>query len=157
VDLIQLSPEDNGLVFDVSSPACGLIVDGDANQLDRVLMNLLSNAVKYTPSGGHITLTAGRRGADAVIEVRDTGIGIPEQEQQALFTRFFRATNAVDRAIQGSGLGLSIVRTIIQNHHGEVELTSREGAGTMVTVRIPLLGDGSRANYTASLDETAGL
>ncbi len=140
VDLLHRSPEDNGLVFDVSTPQHGLMVDGDARQLDRVLMNLLSNAVKYTPSGGHVALTAGRRGDDAVIEVRDTGMGIPDQEQPSLFTRFFRASNALERAIQGSGLGLSIARTIVQNHHGDIEVTSKEGVGTTVTVRIPLIG-----------------
>lgn len=86
------------------------MIEGDPEQLDRVLSNLLSNAVKYTAPGGTVTLTAGRSGADALLTVTDTGMGIPEQEQKSLFTRFFRASNAVARAIPGSGLGLSIVR-----------------------------------------------
>ena len=153
VDLARLVPESvdvarplavgGGLTLDVIAPDGGLVVDGDADQLDRVLMNLLTNAVKYTPSGGRVTLTATREGDDAMLVVQDTGIGIPEKEQESLFTPFFRASNAVDRVITGSGLGLSIVLTIIQHHHGELELKSAEGAGTTVTVRIPLLRDGT--------------
>jgi two-component system phosphate regulon sensor histidine kinase PhoR len=119
-------------------PGDGLIVNGDASQLDRVLINLISNAVKFTPKGGAICLTADRAGKVAVVSVRDTGIGIPEQDKKALFTRFFRASNAVDQAIPGTGLGLTIVRKIISNHRGEIELQSQEGQGTTVTLRIPL-------------------
>ena len=75
----------------------------------------------------------------AVLRISDTGIGIPESEQKELFNRFFRASNAVELSIPGSGLGLAIVRTIVANHRGELEVTSREGKGTTVTVRIPLI------------------
>jgi hypothetical protein len=81
-------------------------------------------------------------GGFALVTVADSGIGIPEQDQPSLFTRFFRASNAVARAVPGSGLGLSIVQNIVANHGGEVELTSTEGRGTVVAVRIPLLGGG---------------
>jgi signal transduction histidine kinase len=103
-------------------------------------MNLLSNAVKYTPSGGTVRLSATREDGEAVLVVSDTGIGIPEKDQKSLFTRFFRATNAVERAYPGSGLGLSISRSIIENHHGKIHLKSAEDAGTTVTVRLPLRG-----------------
>lgn len=138
-EVIAPAAEEAGLSFTVDCPDRGLMIEGDPEQLDRVLANLLSNAVKYTAPGGSVTLTAGRAGASAVLTVADTGLGIPEQEQKSLFTRFFRASNAVARAIPGSGLGLSIVRTIVLNHHGEVDLRSTEGVGTTVAVRIPLL------------------
>jgi two-component system phosphate regulon sensor histidine kinase PhoR len=124
----------------------GLIVEGDPEQLDRVLANLLSNAVKYTPQGGSVHVSAGRDADQAVVIIRDTGIGIPEQDQQSLFTRFYRASNAVTSSITGTGLGLAIVRTIVDNHYGEIMLSSQEGAGTTVTVRLPLQADGSQAN-----------
>ncbi len=73
-----------------------------------------------------------------MLTVADTGIGIPEQDQGALFTRFFRASNAMEAAIPGSGLGLSIVRTIVANHHGDLSVESAVDRGTTVTVRIPL-------------------
>jgi signal transduction histidine kinase len=114
------------------------MIDGDPEQLDRLLVNLLSNAVKYTPRGGSVALTLDSADDSAVLSVADTGIGIPEEDQDALFTRFFRASNAVEAAIPGSGLGLSIVRTIVANHHGELSIRSGRDQGTTVTVRIPL-------------------
>jgi signal transduction histidine kinase len=122
----------DGLIVD------GLIVDGDANQLVRALMNLLSNAVKFTPEGGRIELTTITAGGWVVVSVADTGMGIPEADKKNLFTRFFRASNATQRAVPGTGLGLAIIQTIIAGHGGELSLQSQEGTGTTVTVRLPL-------------------
>jgi signal transduction histidine kinase len=144
-DVIRPSAAAGGLSFEVSYPDHDLMVDGDPEQLDRVLVNLLSNAVKYTPRGGAVVLTAGTTDGSAVLTVSDTGIGIPEADQASLFTRFFRASNAVEAAIPGSGLGLSIVRTIVTNHHGELSIESQQGQGTTVTVRIPLQGHPAQA------------
>lgn len=138
-EAIRPTAHENGLHLDVSCGKPGLTVNADAAQLDRVLVNLLSNAVKYTPAGGRVSVTAGREDGNAVLRVADTGIGIPEKEQDSLFTPFFRASNAVARAIPGSGLGLSIVATIIENHHGDIRLRSADGEGTTVTVSLPLL------------------
>lgn len=139
VEMVEASAASGGLTLEVATGEGELMVSGDAGQLERVLMNLLTNAVKYTPGGGRVSLRAAREGGDAVVVVRDTGIGIPEREQQSLFAPFFRASNAVERSITGSGLGLSIVRKIIEQHHGTLDLVSAENAGTTVTVRIPLL------------------
>lgn len=117
-------------------PPEDLVVLGDAGQLERVLINLLSNAIKYTPEGGEVAVTAVADDGSAVIRVRDTGIGIPSQDQKELFTRFYRASNAITSRIPGTGLGLAIVRMIVTNHGGEVGLESREGEGTTVTVRL---------------------
>jgi signal transduction histidine kinase len=84
-----------------------------------------------------VTVTGKREGDVVVLAVADTGMGIPETEQKALFARFFRASNAIHQAIPGTGLGLAIVRTIVDNHHGTIEVQSTEGAGTTVTVRLP--------------------
>jgi two-component system, OmpR family, phosphate regulon sensor histidine kinase PhoR len=138
-DVIRPSAAERGLEFEMSCPDQGLMVEGDPEQLDRVLVNLLSNAVKYTPSGGSIALSVVREGNSAVLTVADTGIGIPEKDQDSLCTRFFRASNAVELAIPGSGLGLSIVRTIVANHHADLSVESAQGRGTKVTVRIPCI------------------
>jgi two-component system phosphate regulon sensor histidine kinase PhoR len=143
VDLIMPSMRNAGITFDVSAPGERLMVSGDAGQLGRVLMNLLTNAMKYTPAGGRVTCTAATEDDNAVLMVQDTGIGIPEDEQGSLGTPFFRASNAVQREIQGSGLGLSIVGTVVGHHNGKMELESVEGVGTKVTVRIPLLHHGT--------------
>jgi two-component system phosphate regulon sensor histidine kinase PhoR len=113
------------------------MVNGDQDQLDRVLMNLLSNSIKFTPPGGTVTVSANCGAEAAVIQVTDTGIGIPEKDKKDLFTRFFRASNAVRAAVPGTGLGLSIARTIVANHGGDLDLVSDEGKGTTVTIRLP--------------------
>jgi len=112
-------------------------IDGDAGQLERVMMNLLTNAVKFTEDGGDITLSLTRDGDTVVLEVVDSGIGIPEAEQGHLFDKFFRSSTARQRAIQGTGLGLSIVQSIVQGHGGTVQLHSRPQVGTTVRVTLP--------------------
>ena len=126
------------LTLTCSESAADLTVSGDSGQLERMLINLLSNAVKYTPEGGEVEVTAAADHDLAVIRVRDTGIGIPEQDQKKLFTRFYRASNAIDRRIPGTGLGLAIIRTIVTSHGGELSLESREDQGTTITVQLPL-------------------
>jgi signal transduction histidine kinase len=113
------------------------IVMGDAGQLERVLLNLLSNAVKFTPDGGAVTVRARREGDAVVLEVSDTGIGIPAAEQGRLFERFFRSSTSQDLAVEGTGLGLAIVRTIIEGHSGTIAVESVQDEGTTVRVELP--------------------
>ncbi len=134
--------KDVALSLSYTGAGTGLVVAGDPGQLDRVLMNLLSNAVKFTSGGGEVRVAAAAVGGMAAVEVGDTGLGIPDADQKELFTRFFRASNAVRLSIPGTGLGLAIVRTIIDNHRGTITVESREGQGTTVRVEIPLLASG---------------
>jgi signal transduction histidine kinase len=136
-EAIAPSATGGGLTLTTTPPPSGTTIEGDATQIDRVLLNLLSNAIKYTPPGGEIDLRAAATPADATITVRDTGIGIPEPDQEKLFTRFYRASNAAASQIPGTGLGLAIVAGIIAHHHGTIEVDSVEGAGTTVTIRLP--------------------
>jgi len=138
-DAVRPSVIAGELDLTISATEGELMVDGDASQLDRVVINLLSNAVKFTPKGGRVDVSAFAEGRSAVIRVRDTGIGIPASDQKELFNRFFRASNATGRSIPGTGLGLAIVRMIVVNHSGDIKLTSAEGAGTKVTVWLPML------------------
>jgi PAS domain S-box-containing protein len=121
-----------------TEPAGKLTVEADADQIERALVNLLSNAVKYTPDEGRIEVATTVEDSFAVVRVADTGIGIPKKEQGELFTRFFRASNARQKSIPGTGLGLTIVRTIVVSHGGEIAFDSEEERGTTVTVRLPL-------------------
>jgi heavy metal sensor kinase len=111
-----------------------------ANQpaLERLFMTVLDNAIKYTPAGGHVTLSLRPENTEAIIEVADTGIGITEKDLPHVFERFYRADQARSRETRGSGLGLSIAKWIAEIHHGSIDLLSRPGQGTTVTIRLPL-------------------
>ena len=126
------------LEVDFVVPDDDVTVIGDAAHLDRVLTNLLSNAVKFTPDGGSISCRLRVEGAAAVLEVSDTGIGIPAEEQAELFTKFFRSSTAQERAIQGTGLGLSIIDSIVAAHGGDIAVRSAHLQGTTFTVTLPL-------------------
>ena len=135
---IQPAVSKKSITLTMTCPGDGLVVNGDAKQLTRVVTNLLSNAVKFTPSGGQVGVTAEEADGWAVVSVADSGIGIPEADQEGLFTRFFRASNATEHAIPGTGLGLAIVQTIVAAHGGEISFQSQEGEGTTISMRLPL-------------------
>jgi PAS domain S-box-containing protein len=125
----------------------GITIEADPAQLERVVTNLLSNAVKFTPPGGEIEVSARREKAEVVMTVRDTGIGVPEEEQPRLFTRFFRSSAAMERETQGTGLGLFIVKHVAEAHGGSVTVSSAPGSGSTFTIRLPSRG-GSRDHAT---------
>jgi signal transduction histidine kinase len=118
-------------------PCSGAIVKGDRQRLEQVLDNLLSNALKFTPPKGLVQVGLSASEDDVVLEVADTGIGIPTSAQRELFTRFFRTDAAIAAAIQGTGLGLSIVKAIVDGHGGHVEVESAEGEGATFRVTLP--------------------
>lgn len=113
-----------------------LIVPGDRARLEQALGNLVSNAVKFSPVGETVLLRAHREDGQALVEVRDAGVGIPGEEIPRLTQRFYRASTA--GTVQGTGLGLAIVREIIERHHGRIEVESEEGVGSTFRVRLPL-------------------
>lgn len=114
-----------------------LNVTADPVRIGQAVDNLLSNAIKFTPSGGEVVV--GARPLDDAVEVwvRDTGLGIPKDEQDKLFTRFFRASTATRNAVPGIGLGLTIIRAIVLAHGGTMSVTSGEGEGTEFRVTVP--------------------
>jgi signal transduction histidine kinase len=113
-------------------------VCGDRERLGQLVGNLLSNAVKFTPAGGSVTARVFAEAGHGVVEVEDTGIGIPKAEQERLFERFFRSSTATDHAIPGTGLGLAITRAIAEAHGGRITFTSEPGVGTRFRVMLPL-------------------
>lgn len=116
----------------------GLLVSGDAGRLAQLLDNLVSNAIKFTPAGGLVELAVGTLGDRAWIEVRDTGIGISQADQERLFNKFFRTKAATQRAIQGTGLGLAISKAIVHGHSGSIHVESDEQSGSVFRVELPL-------------------
>ncbi len=122
------------LDLDVES---GIATQGDPVRLGQALDNLVSNAIKYTPNGGAVSITMTRTGETATIAVRDSGIGIPEEEHAQMFGRFFRASNARVSGIDGTGLGLAITRGIVEAHGGTIGFESVVGAGTTFRITLP--------------------
>ena len=136
-DALETKVGQRDLHLSVSVPDQPVVHQGDPVQLERMLVNLLTNAVKFTPDGGSIALSLKDTGSSVEMIVEDSGLGISEQEQAQLFTRFFRSTTATEQAIQGTGLGLTIVQAIVALHGGQVQVTSEEGRGTAFCVVLP--------------------
>jgi signal transduction histidine kinase len=112
-------------------------VSGEAVRLAQLLDNLVSNAIKFTPAGGQVEVRLFARGGNTCVQVSDTGIGIPEEEREKLFERFFRSQSALERQIQGTGLGLYISKAIVEAHGGRIGLGGDEGKGTTFVVELP--------------------
>lgn len=124
--------------LNVSLPAEPLPILGDPMRLEQVLFNLITNAAKYSPAGGPIEVAAVREAPWAIITVADHGIGIPADAIGQIFTPFFRAPNAVSHQIGGMGIGLSVVRQLVERHGGTLAVESEEGLGSTFSVCLPL-------------------
>ncbi len=111
---------------------------GDRDRLRQLFLNLVDNAIKYTPEGGTVTLAARRQNGTALFQVQDTGIGIPPEEIEKIFDRFYRVDKARSRERGGTGLGLSIAKWIAELHRGTITVTSEVNKGSTFTVSLPL-------------------
>lgn len=124
----------------VTLPAAPIHVCGDPVRLTQVFGNLLNNACKYTPPGGKIWLTAERQGSDVVVRVRDTGVGISSEKLSSVFEMFSQVESSLERSQGGLGIGLSLVRRLVEMHEGSVEVQSDgPGCGSEFVVRLPVL------------------
>lgn len=138
--LLGISPQAEERKITVAESATpGPALTGDSGRLGQLVDNLLSNAVKFTPPGGRIEVRTEPAAGGWMISVSDDGIGIPAGEQELLFARFFRATNARARGTPGSGLGLSVAKAIVELHGGTISVASREGSGTTFKVTLPMV------------------
>ncbi|HTW17716.1 MAG TPA: ATP-binding protein [Nocardioides sp.] len=124
-------------------------VPGDFHRLVQVLENLLTNAFKFTPSGGEVRVRVREEEGNVVLEVADTGVGLREEETRQIFERLYRTPSAVAAHAQGAGLGLSIVRKIVDAHAGEIQVESVLGVGTTFRVVLPYL-DVSSSDRTST-------
>ena len=125
------------LTLEWEPPAEPLIARGSARELGKVVRNLLSNAVKFTPFGGRITVALGGDELAVSLKVVDTGIGMSPEVQAKLFTPFFQGDATSTRAFEGTGIGLALVKTIVNRHDGGIAVSSVQGQGTTMTVTLP--------------------
>ena len=129
--------EEKGVTLTLATSPLPLLA-GDRARLAQLLDNLVSNAIKFTPEGGRVDVRASASNGNAILEVRDTGMGIAAEEQEHIFERFFRTSRATEQAIQGTGLGLAISKAIVHAHGGAITLASSEGEGATFKVAIPI-------------------
>jgi signal transduction histidine kinase len=128
----------NGLTFSYDGGPAQLEVSGDAERLAQVIDNIFNNAIKFTPHGGHVGCTVEREGDVAVVRISDTGRGIPAEELDDVFVKFFRSPGVQTDAIPGTGIGLAISKAIVEAHGGTIDLDSMVGVGTTFEIRLPL-------------------
>jgi len=136
-ELMQTNAEEKGLELKVEIAEEPLVLVGIEDGLERVFMNLVSNAVKYTPAGGSVAVRAWSENDQIKVEVSDTGIGIPEDALPRIFTEFYRAKNAKAMEMEGTGLGLVIVKDVVEQHGGQISLESTVGEGSTFYVTLP--------------------
>jgi two-component system phosphate regulon sensor histidine kinase PhoR len=134
-----VQPEADGRDIDLSYALAlqPLMIHADPQQMERVLLNLLSNAIKYTPSGGVVRIEADKDAEHVIIDVKDSGYGIPTEELPYIFDRFRRVEQLKDKAV-GTGLGLAITKALVEEHNGEISVQSEVGQGSVFTLRLPI-------------------
>lgn len=153
---MRLVAEDAGISLEYADLQ-SVHVMGDRNRLQQVIVNLLDNAIKYTPNGGTVRLNTLRSGREGVLEIRDTGIGIPSEALAHVFDRFYRVDDARSRDSGGVGLGLAIVKAICTAHGASIEVTSTIGVGSRVTIRFPLAHEFSARKMSAASTVSASV
>jgi signal transduction histidine kinase len=134
---IKKSAEDRGIRLEVIPDRAINTVLTDSDKLERVLLNLLFNALKFTPAGGKVEVKAKRESGQLVLEVSDTGTGISEEQLPFIFDRFWQADTSSERKYRGVGIGLALVKELVEVQGGNVAVTSTIGKGTQFTVRLP--------------------
>ncbi|MFM7773221.1 MAG: sensor histidine kinase, partial [Candidatus Kapaibacterium sp.] len=135
-DDMQILAEDKSVTLECEIQPYVTII-ADESRLHQMLINVIDNAIKYTPRNGTVKVSLSTRASQTRIEIADTGVGISEEDQAFIFNRFFRVDQSRSNDVVGSGLGLSIVRWIIEAHQGSIRVKSELGAGSTVTIVLP--------------------
>lgn len=139
VEFLKSHAENKSQTIKVNVPDSLPAISADPRNMDEIMINLLNNAIKYTPEGGGITVKAGKSGDFVRITISDTGYGIPQDAIPRIFDKFYRVKNERTRKISGSGLGLPIVKGIVEMHLGTIKVDSKIGEGTTVTIEFPIV------------------
>jgi PAS domain S-box-containing protein len=148
--------ESGGHRFTLQMPGEPIMLEADATRLSQVVSNLLNNAAKFTPRGGHITLRVEREGDQAVLRVRDTGVGIPAEALPVIFDMFAQADHTLERSHSGLGVGLTLVRRLVELHGGTVEARSEgRDRGAEFVIRLPALHKATPLGGSGAVIDTA--
>jgi two-component system CheB/CheR fusion protein len=139
VETVRLLIEQRRHVLAVNLPALPIWIDGDATRMEQVVVNLLNNAAKYTDEGGHIWMTLQQEGNEAVLQVRDSGVGIAPELMPSVFDMFTQADRSLARSQGGLGIGLALVQRLVEMHGGKVTVHSVLGKGSEFVVRLPVM------------------
>lgn len=131
-----LQASNKGLLLDVAVAAPGAILEADIGLIERLFANLIDNAIKFTPAGGKVSVTLEKDSRFVIVRVRDTGIGIPTDQIDRIFERFYRVTSLTP-GVDGTGLGLAIAKRIVELHRGQIDVESNLGQGTTFVLRLP--------------------
>lgn len=137
VDLLSEIIKEKQIEFSYRVPPEAQSVYVDRSQIKRVLINLIDNAIKFTPSGGKITVASGSANQEVRVDVQDTGYGIPEPSVDKIFEEFYRVDNPVNQEVKGTGLGLALVKNIIEAHKGRIWVKSKLGSGSTFSFTLP--------------------
>ena len=137
---LEISAREKNIALSLENLVAGAPaqINGDEAALTQVLVNLVGNAIKFTPNGGQVNLRLQTDSNGVTVSIIDTGIGIPSEDLPMLFSRFFRGTNAIQNEIQGTGIGLFIVRSIVDKHAGKIQVSSELGKGSQFDLWLPL-------------------
>jgi len=150
-DMLALKARDAGIVLTTRIAANLPELMADRRAFGQILLNLVANAIKFTPRGGKVSVSARCDGGHLAVSVEDTGVGVGEDDLPRLGEAFFQARASYDRKQDGAGLGLSIVKRLVELHGGDMDIVSRLGEGTRVTVRLPFAGGGKRPGNPLNL------
>jgi signal transduction histidine kinase len=151
---VQSKAEEKSITLTCDIRSSVDMILGNQFAIEETITNILLNAVKYTPENGRVDLSAKEDGDFVLIEIEDTGIGIPEEELPNIFDEFFRASNALKFERDGTGLGLSIAKHIIERHAGRIDVESRPGEGTTFGLRLPRSGGAVTARVNRNHEPT---
>jgi signal transduction histidine kinase len=138
IDEYKLQIKERKIKFNSSFAHNVPLIKADPKILRMVIQNLLSNSIKYTPEGGRLTMSIVKNEKDIVFKIKDTGYGIPENQKNKIFTKLFRADNVIGKDTEGTGLGLYIAKSIVEQSGGTIRFESKENEGTTFFVTLPL-------------------
>jgi signal transduction histidine kinase len=137
VDLLGVQAREKEIQIDLDLASGANNVRADRGQIERVFINIIANALKFTPPKGKITIRSHRTDDMVQVDITDTGCGIPQNAQEAIFEEFYRVDNAINQEVKGTGLGLALVKQIIEAHQGKIWVKSKVGQGSTFSFTLP--------------------